>query len=152
MSSATKLVPLTLAHPRTPMEVALDAVGDRHRLLIVWHLFWGAKPFCDLMRSTPGITRKALRRALSDMESRGIVRRDVRFGTGRRADYALTPAGESLKLIVGSLYEWGLALQRGATRRRDVAPSGAGPWRMPPDPPNAAARARDALGPNPERA
>jgi DNA-binding HxlR family transcriptional regulator len=93
---------------RTPIEAALDAVGDRQRLLIVWHLFWGPRPFCDLMRNIAGITKKALRHTLAEMESRGLVRRDVRFGSGRKADYSLTPFGETLKPIVGSLYEWGL--------------------------------------------
>lgn len=98
--------------PRSPLEAALDVVGDRRRLLIVWHLFWGPKPFCDLMRNTAGITKKALRQALVEMESRGLVRRDVRFGAGRKADYSLTPLGETLKPIVASLYEWGLYLRR----------------------------------------
>ncbi len=99
-----------LLPPRTPLEAALDAVGDRHRLLIVWHLFWGPRSFSDLMRNTAGITKKARRLALVEMEMRGLVRRDAPFGAGRRIEYSLTPLGESLKPIVAGLYEWGLRL------------------------------------------
>ena len=97
--------------PRSPLEAALDAVGDRHRLLIVWYLFWGPRSFCDLMRNTAGITKKARRLALVEMEMRGLVRRDVPFGAGRRAEYSLTPLGETLKPIIAGLYEWGLRLK-----------------------------------------
>jgi DNA-binding HxlR family transcriptional regulator len=86
-------------------------VGDRHRLLIVWYLFWGPRSFADLMRNTAGITKKARRLALVEMEMRGLVRRDVPFGAGRRIEYSLTPLGESLKPIIAGLYEWGLRLK-----------------------------------------
>jgi DNA-binding HxlR family transcriptional regulator len=63
------------------------------------------------MRLTTGISKKSLRQALVDMERHGIVRREVRRGATRRAEYALTPLGESLKLVVGTMYEWGLKQQ-----------------------------------------
>jgi DNA-binding HxlR family transcriptional regulator len=97
--------------PRPPLETALEAVGDRHRLLIVWYLFWGPRSFCDLVRDTAGITKKARRVALVDMEMRGLVRRDVPLGAGGRAEYSLTPLGETLKPIIAGLYEWGLRLR-----------------------------------------
>jgi DNA-binding HxlR family transcriptional regulator len=97
--------------PRTPLEAALDAVGDRHRLLIVWYLFWGPRSFSDLMRNTAGITKKARRLALVELEMSGLVRRDAPFGAGRRIEYSLTPLGESLKPIIAGLYEWGLRLK-----------------------------------------
>jgi DNA-binding HxlR family transcriptional regulator len=97
--------------PKNPLLTTLDCIGDRFKTLIVWHLFWGARPFCELMRLTSGISKKSLRQALVDMERHGIVRREVRRGVTRRAEYALTPLGESLKLVVGTMYEWGLKQQ-----------------------------------------
>jgi len=97
--------------PRCPLEITLDCIGDRHKALIVWHLFWGARPFCELMRLTDGISKKSLRQALAEMERHGLVRREVRRGPTRRAEYVLTALGESLKLVVGTMYEWGLKQQ-----------------------------------------
>ena len=107
------------ACPRCPVEATLDVL-DRWKTLIVWHLFWGARPFCELMRSTEGISKKTLRWELAEMEKHGLVRKEVRPGANRKADYSLTPLGESLKPIVAAMYQWGLqALQdprRGPSR------------------------------------
>lgn len=98
----------------TPLEAALEALGGL-RPLVLWGLFWGARPFSDLMRHVPEITKKALRRELAEMERLGLVRRELRPGSARRAEYALSPLGETLRPIVGSMYEWGL--QRGGGLR-----------------------------------
>jgi DNA-binding HxlR family transcriptional regulator len=42
------------------------------------------------------------------MERLGLVRRAVRPGENRRAEYSLTPLGETLRPLVGAMYEWGL--------------------------------------------
>ena len=102
--------------PTSPLELALDAISGPHRPLIVWGLFWGARPFSELMRHVPDITKKALRRELADMERLGLVCREVRQG-GRRAEYSLSPLGQTLRPAVGALYEWGLlrlSLDRGS--------------------------------------
>jgi DNA-binding HxlR family transcriptional regulator len=99
-----------------PVAATLEVVGDRWMALVVWHLFWGARPFCVLMRLTPGISKKNLRRVLAGMEELGLVRKEVRPGGDRKAEYALTPFGETLKPVVGAMYEWGLPLVAAAPR------------------------------------
>jgi DNA-binding HxlR family transcriptional regulator len=108
--------------PTGPVEAALDVL-DRWKALIVWHLFWGARPFCELMRSTEGISKKTLRWELAEMERHGLVRKQVRSGTNRKAEYSLSPLGESLKPIVAAMYEWGLQALQDPRRRalRDPA-------------------------------
>lgn len=101
---------------RCPLEVTLDFLGDRQKTLIVWHLFWGARPFCELMRLIDGISKKALRQALAEMERCGLVRREMRRGARRKAEYWLTPLGESLKPLVAAMYEWGLHRQQARSR------------------------------------
>jgi len=124
-----RFVPSIAARPsspapmKSPVELTLDALEGRHRALIVWHLFWGARPFSELMRHIPAITKRALRRELAEMERLGLVRREVRLGANRKADYSLTPLGQSLKPLIGAMYEWGL--QRLKARGR-LRPSSAG--------------------------
>lgn len=101
---------------KTPVEVALEALEGPFRALIVWHLFWGARPFSELMRLTSGITKKQLRWELSEMEKLGLVRKEVRLGGGRKADYSLTGRGQTLKPVVASMYEWGLLWMRSRAR------------------------------------
>jgi DNA-binding HxlR family transcriptional regulator len=112
---------------RCPVERALAVLDDRWKTLIVWRLFWDARPFCELMRGTAGISKKTLRRQLADMERHGLVRRRLRPGGRRRAEYSLTPFGETLKPIVGQIYEWGLRLPgEVAASGRHGATDGAG--------------------------
>lgn len=107
---ATRPTRLAAAVPRCPVEATLEVVGDRWKALVVWHLFWGARPFCELMRQIPGLSKKNLRRVLVGMEQQGLVRKAVRPGGSRRAEYSLTSFGQTLKPIVGAMYEWGLPL------------------------------------------
>jgi len=107
---ATRPTRLAAAVPRNPVEATLEVVGDRWKALVVWHLFWGARPFCELMRQTSGISKKNLRRVLVEMEGLGLVWKEVRPGADRKAEYTLTPFGETLKPVVGAMYEWGLHL------------------------------------------
>lgn len=122
---------LPVAHTRCPVEAALAVLDDRWKTLIVWRLFWGARRFCELMRATPGLSRKTLRRQLADLERHGLVRRRLPTGDRRGAEYVLTLRGETLKPLVSELYVWGLALldeDRGgpASIRLDAAQYGAG--------------------------
>jgi DNA-binding HxlR family transcriptional regulator len=136
-------LPADIATAPSPLEVTLDVLDGRWKLLLVWQLFWGARPFCELMRRMPGMTKKRLRRELEEMERQGLVRRTV-SPENRKADYSLTPLGESLKPVVGGMYEWGL---------RFIAPTLRAPVRpatragRPPDTPRAAVLRLLAEGP-----
>lgn len=116
MGPASPASPSSTALLQMPIELTLDTLRGPHRPLIVWGLFWGARPFSELMRHVPRVTRKALRRELADMEGLGLVCRDVRPGSSRRAKYSLTPLGQTLRPVVGAMYEWGL-LRLGHERR-----------------------------------
>jgi DNA-binding HxlR family transcriptional regulator len=101
---------------RCPVEAALHVLDDRWKTLLVWRLFWGARPFCELMRGTNGISKKTLRRQLAELETHGLVHRRLRPGGRRRAEYELTPFGETLKPMVGQIYVWGLSLLDAAAK------------------------------------
>jgi DNA-binding HxlR family transcriptional regulator len=97
---------------RTPLETALDHLEGRRRLLLVWHLFWGPRAFGELLRLTEGTTTKrSLRHELQGLEACGLLRKERCSRDGRRAEYRLTPFGETLKPLVGAFYLWGLHVQ-----------------------------------------
>ncbi|HEV7501412.1 MAG TPA: helix-turn-helix domain-containing protein [Vicinamibacteria bacterium] len=136
--------PAEIASAPSPLELTLDVLDGRWKPLLVWQLFWDARPFSDLMSRMPGITKKRLRRELAHMERRGLVRRTVSPDSNRTAVYSLTPLGETLKPVVGGMYEWGL---------RFVAPTFRPPARTavragrPPETPRAAVLRLLAEGP-----
>ena len=114
---------------RSPMETALELLEWRRRPLLVWHLFWGPRAFGELLRLSVGMTKRVLRQELEALEACGLLCKDERTRDSRRADYRLTPFGETLKPVLGSLYAWGLFVQ---TSRQSAA-IGAGRPSVPPD-------------------
>ena len=93
---------------RSPVEITAGLLRGRWTTLVIWHLFWGEKRFYQLLRETDGISRRALAHELEELERLEIVERRVRHLGPAKVQYALTPLGESLKLVVGAMYEWGL--------------------------------------------
>ena len=81
---ASPASPSSIRPPAVPIELTLEVLRGPFRPLIVWGLFWGARPFSELMRHVPDVT-KALRRELVEMERIGLVCRDVRPDSNRRA-------------------------------------------------------------------
>ena len=116
--------PRVLPRSRTPIELTVEVLRGPFRPLIVWALFWGPRPFSELMRHVPNVTKKTLRRELAEMERIGLVLREVRPDSNRRASYSLSPFGETLRPVVGAMYEWGL-LCAGPCSRHDHPHTGA---------------------------
>ena len=136
-------LPTDIATAPSPLEVTLGILDGRWKPLLIWQLFWGARPYCELMRRMPGLTKKRLRRELEEMERQGLVRRIV-SPEDRKAGYGLTPLGESLKPVVGGMYEWGLRFVAPALRAPARPAARAG---RPPDTPRAAVLRLLAEGP-----
>lgn len=107
---------------RSPVEITAHLLRGRWTALVVWRLFWGDKRFYQLLREAEGITRRALAHELEQLERLGIVERRVRHLGPSKVQYGLTALGESLKLVVGAMYEWGLL-----ARHRLPAAGGAAP-------------------------
>lgn len=117
---------LRASRTRTPIELTIEVLRGPFRPQIVWGLFWGPRPFSELMRHVPDVTKRALRRELVEMERIGLVARDVRPDTNRKACYALSPFGESLRPVVGAMYEWGLLCAEPRRSRDESTRSRAG--------------------------
>ena len=119
-------VPRPLPRSRTPIELTVEVLRGPFRPLIVWALFWGPRPFSELMRHVPDVTKKTLRRELAEMERIGLVLREVRPDSNRRASYSLSPFGETLRPVVGAMYEWGLLCAGPCRSSHDHKHSGTG--------------------------
>lgn len=111
--------PAALAGDDDPVALALELLGGPWKPLVAWQLFWGPRRFGELVRRTPGVRPKRLRRALAELERDGLVSKRTRSCETRRVEYALSPFGESAKPWLATLYEWGLGAVRA---RRDPAP------------------------------
>ena len=63
--------------PECPVEMTLQLIGDKWKVLIIRDLLTGTKRFSELMRSVTGITQKVLTSNLRSMEADGLVNRKV---------------------------------------------------------------------------
>lgn len=89
------------------IEVAMEAIDGKWKILILWYLRDEKKRFNELQKSIFGITQKMLIQKLRDLEEDGIVHREVYPVVPPKVEYSLTQYGETLKPILKQLYFWG---------------------------------------------
>ena len=95
------------------LQAALDVIGGKWKVLILWPLTQGTQRFGELRRNVPGISEKMLIQQLKEMESHGIVARKVYAEVPPKVEYSLTNFGITLTDALGPLCEWGeLHMQR----------------------------------------
>jgi DNA-binding HxlR family transcriptional regulator len=92
-----------------PVELTLDVVGGKWRVLILAHLKQGPLRYGELRRLVPDITEKMLIQRLRELEADGLVLRDAREEPELRTDYSLSDEGRTLAPVLQGLFDWGLA-------------------------------------------
>jgi DNA-binding HxlR family transcriptional regulator len=95
------------ARPTSPLERALDRVGDRWSLLLVEALLDGARRFGELETALPGIAPNILTERLRRLERAGIVRSRPYQERPTRLAYELTADGRDLASSLRLLADWG---------------------------------------------
>ena len=98
--------------PDCPVEMTLQLIGDKWKVLIIRDLLTGTKRFNELMRSVGGITQKVLTSHLRAMEKDGLLTRKVYPEVPPKVEYTLTETGYSLKPILDSMLDWGSRYQQ----------------------------------------
>lgn len=110
-----------------PIEVAIAVVGGAWKMTVVKHLREGPKRFGELGRAVGPVTPRVLTRQLRELETDGIVHREVFPEVPPRVEYSLTPLGRSLSTLVHDLDDWGAsyleAQAASASARNTPAPA-----------------------------
>ena len=97
-----------------PVSCALDLLGDRWTLLVIRDLFLGRSRFRDFQASPERIPTNILSERLARLRTHGVAEQvPAADGGGHRA-YRLTEKGQSLRSVLESLQDWGLAWQPGS--------------------------------------
>lgn len=93
--------------PPCPVEITLQMMSDRWKVLILRDLLDGTKRFGELRKSIGKVSQKVLTANLRSMENDGLITRKVFAEVPPRVEYSLTETGMSLKPILDSMVEWG---------------------------------------------
>ena len=93
--------------PACPVEMTLQIMGTRWKILIIRDLLDGTKRFGELKTSLDGITQKVLTSNLRALEENDIISREVFATVPVKVEYSLTELGKSLSLVLDSMREWG---------------------------------------------
>ncbi|GLX48786.1 transcriptional regulator [Streptomyces hygroscopicus subsp. hygroscopicus] len=89
-----------------PTNQLLGRLSDKWVSLVVAALAPGTLRYSDLARTLAGVSPKMLTQALRSLERDGILTRTVTPSVPVRVDYALTPLGENLALLLTAVKTW----------------------------------------------
>ncbi|MET9915467.1 winged helix-turn-helix transcriptional regulator [Streptomyces sp. NPDC006435] len=100
---------------------AVAVIDGKWKTLLLWLLEAGPHRPGELRRKVPQISEKVLTQALREMESDGLVHREVYDVVPPKTVYSLTESGLELSLALAPLSDWGhrrldrLAAERAAS-------------------------------------
>ncbi|WP_339872607.1 helix-turn-helix domain-containing protein [uncultured Brevundimonas sp.] len=90
-----------------PVEAALEQISGKWKGLILFHLLDGTLRFNGLARRLGGVTQRSLTKQLRELETDGIVHREVFAVVPPRVEYSLTDKGRRLRTVMEALRDWG---------------------------------------------
>lgn len=94
-----------------PIERGMRILGSKWKGSILWHLKDGPLRFNELARQLGGASRKIITERLRDMETVGLVKREVLNTRPIAVAYEITEFGESALGVLEQLKNW--AQERG---------------------------------------
>jgi DNA-binding HxlR family transcriptional regulator len=89
------------------MTIAIDVVGGKWKMHLMWVLAEGPVRFGQIRRKLDGVSEKVLAENLRQLEASGVVHRELYAEVPPRVEYSLTPLGVSLNEALQALEEWG---------------------------------------------
>lgn len=88
------------------IERGMRILGGKWKGSILWYLRDGAIRFNDLVRQFPGASRKMIDQRLKEMESMGLVHRQVLSEKPLAVSYDITDFGRSALGVLETLKDW----------------------------------------------
>ena len=112
MSTKRKTRPITGKKAEEPARFcprfhhAVELIGRRWSGAILNAMLPGPQCFNELLAIVPGLSDRLLAERLRELESEGLVRRNVLPGPPVRVSYEMTEAGKDLEPVIRALGKW----------------------------------------------
>lgn len=94
----------------TPIEFALNHIGGTWKMPILWRLQEKALRFSELKKDIPHITDKMLTSQLRELESKGMIKREVFPVVPPKVEYSLTSKGKKAIPVIETIMKYGYDL------------------------------------------
>ncbi len=88
------------------LQLAIDILGGKWKMRIIWYLLEGTQRFSDFSRRIPDITQKTLTQQLRELEEKDILSRKIYAEMPPRVEYNITDYGRELADILKDLSSW----------------------------------------------
>lgn len=98
---------LKISEKTCSLKEVLDIIGGKWSMPIIYHLSKGKLRFKEIERNVEGINTRMLVKELKNMETNGIITREVFATVPPTVEYTLTLKGKKLLPSISSLYKWG---------------------------------------------
>lgn len=90
-----------------PVSDALDIIGGKWKVLIIYHLQHSTKRFNELRRDLPDITQRMLTLQLKELVRDGLIHRFDYQEVPPKVEYSLTEQGQTLLPMLQAMHVWG---------------------------------------------
>ncbi|MBH5320044.1 helix-turn-helix transcriptional regulator [Paenibacillus sp. GSMTC-2017] len=91
-----------------PVELALNTIMGKWKVLILWQLNKGTKRYSELKKTLPNITDKMLAQQLKELEKDNFIVREVYPTVPPKVEYSLAELGVEIQPILKSMQQWGI--------------------------------------------
>lgn len=93
-------------HFGCPAEFTLQVLGGKWKTVILCFLKEGALRYGELRTVLPRLSDKVLTERLKELEAAGLIAKGGTPGS-HSSRYRLTERGESLRVVLTAVYQWG---------------------------------------------
>lgn len=98
---------LPMGSSHCPVSDALDIIGGKWKVVIIYHLQHSPKRFNELRRHLPEITQRMLTLQLKELVRDGVIKRFDYQQVPPKVEYSLTEQGQTLFPVLHAMHVWG---------------------------------------------
>ena len=85
----------------------MEVLGGKWKACLIYHIHNGVRRPSELHRRNPTATPRVLNQQLRELEAHGLVGKVIYPVLPPKAEYFLTPEGESLLAMIDAMQAWG---------------------------------------------
>lgn len=105
-----KPAPRAIEEKICPLEIAVNSISGKWKILIVWRINEGEKRPSEMLRGIAKVDRRVLNQQLNEMVTDGILTKQSFNELPPRVEYSLTETGKKLVEVLWQLNDWGKLL------------------------------------------